>query len=788
MVSGLLLICISCVRQSEEPVSQELKLWYKQPAERWLDALPLGNGRLGVMVHGGVEKEHLGMNISTLWSGAPDNEIDNPEAAEHLDEIRQLLFNGDYSGAQGLCTDYLLGNKNAYGTHLPMAELYINFKHKASGTGGYFRQLDLETAISRVEYNAGDVLFTRECFVSNPDQLIVLHLKADKKGELEFSIALDGGNLPHEISIMDPHTLIIAGRATENKHSNGRSGVNFQGWIRIHDTNGRVDSDDGLIRVSDADHATLLIAANTSYHDRDPAANCRQQLEKLSGVSYRDIRKRHISDYRELFHRVSLDLGKQTQDDLPTDQRLAELEGNPDDPQLYALFYQYGRYLLIASSRENSPLPANLQGIWNDHLASEMQWTCDFHLDINTQQNYWPAEPGNLSECHEPLFRLIEGMVEPGRETARRLYASDGWVAHVFTNAWGYTSPGWGLGWGLHVTGGIWIASHLWHHYEYTGDLVFLRECAYPVLKEAAEFFLDYMVVHPKYGWLVTGPSLSPENRFIAHDGKAYAETMAPTVDIVLIHELFTTVMEASVILDVDQELRESLQAARDKLPQLQIGKYNQLQEWLEDYEEAVPNHRHISHLVALYPGSLITPEDTPGLAAAARVTIERRTGQHNWEDVEWSVGNLINFYARLGDAEMAYQNLHTLLTDHTDHNMLTFSRSGIAGAAHNIFVLDGNTSGANGISEMLVQSYKGKIYLLPALPSEWAEGSIKGVCTRGGFEVDMVWWNGILSKVKILSKLGNPLKLVYGELELSLETRAGASYEFDGDLSLKNK
>jgi len=759
----------------------EWVLWYEQPAWRWLEALPVGNGRLGATVFGGVPQERLALNESTVWSGAPSDRHENPGARAHLAEIRRLFFEGKYGKARDLCAKHLLGRRDSYGTHLPMADLILDFHHPNAVMTGYRRELDLSEAVARVEYAVGGVRFVRETLASNPDNILAMRLTCEKPGQLSFSVGLDCGRLPGEVRAEDDRTLILRGEARETKHSDGTSGVSFECWVRVLAEGGAVRRAGEKIEVGKADAVTLSMVANTTFHDQDPEVLCAAQLDKVADRSFAQLRQAHVADHRRLFGRVDLDLGGQEACARSMERRLADLHVGADDPQLEALFFQYGRYLLVAGSRENSPLPTNLQGIWNDNLACNMGWTCDFHLDINTEQNYWLAEMCNLAECHEPLFRLIESLREPGRRTARTMYGARGWVCHVFTNAWGFTAPGWGLGWGLHPTGGIWIARDFWEYYRFTGDDKFLAERAYPVLREAAEFFLDYLVEHPKYGWLVTGPAVSPENSFRTPDGQVCSESMGPTCDRVLVYDLFSACIEASDILELDADFRARLETARAKLPPLQIGRHGQLQEWLEDYEEAVPNHRHSTHLLALHPTNQITPRDTPELATAARVTIKRRLEQPNWEDVEWSRANLVNYFARLGDAEQAHRHLLGLLREDTDTNLFTFSRGGIAGAPANIFSIDGNFAGAAGIAEMLLQSHNGEIEFLPALPKAWSAGSVRGLRARGGFEVSIEWSDGILSLATVRSSVGDPCCLRYGDVTLNVHLAKDRTLQWDG-------
>ena len=748
------------------PPPSPLTLWYRQPAKRWLEALPVGNGRLGAMVFGGVATERLALNESTFWSGAPDSTHNNPAGRDHLTEIRKLLFDGQYRQAVDLISRDLLGRPGNYGTHLPVGDLLLQMRDVAGEVRDYRRDLDLDQAVAAVGYSVGGVHFTREVIASHADNVVAVRLTADQPGKVSFQMRFKANREPSQVRAQGSDTLLITADARENKHSGGKTGVSLSGLIRAVANGGKVAAQGDSIVVSDANSVTLLIALNTSFKGGKPGDLSQQQLAAAAVRTYASLRERHLADHQPLFRRVALDLGPSAAAPLPTDQRLARLRQGEGDPALVAQFFQYGRYLLIAGSRPDSPLPTNLQGIWNDNLACNMGWTCDFHLDINTQQNYWPAEVCHLSECHEPLFRLIESLREPGRQTAQTVYGARGWVCHVFTNPWGYTAPGWGLGWGMHPTGGIWIGSHLWQRYQFTGDREFLRQHAYPTLKEAAEFFLDYMVEDPKHGWLVTGPATSPENAFVTPNGQgACSEYMGPTCDIVLVRDLFTSCVTASRTLGVDEAFRGQLEVALAKLPPLRVGKHGQLMEWLEDFDEAVPNHRHTSHLIALYPSDQITPTATPDLAKAARVTLQRRLGQPDWEDVEWSRGNLINFYARLGDGDEAHKHVLGLLREDTDADLLTFSRGGIAGAPENIFVVDGNSAGTAGIAEMLLQSHGGQIELLPALPKAWASGSVKGLKARGNVTVDIEWNDGKVSTFKLRSPNPQPVKVrVNGE------------------------
>jgi alpha-L-fucosidase 2 len=754
--------------------STPYKLWYSGEATRWLEALPIGNGRLGGMVFGGITQERIALTESTVWSGAPSTTDINPEGAAHLSQIRQLLFQEEYGRAQKLCEACLLGHPTSFGTSLPLLDLTLQFPWFKNAQR-YRRELDLDEGIVRVEYQAEGHRFVREMFSSNPDDVMVVHLKSDAPEQISLKVGFDKVKLPGKTMFTGSSTLVFRGHAFESLHSDGKQGVGVECHVHVSQLGGQLRAEQDHLQIEKADSIILYVAIATDYRGRIPANVCRQALQVACSKTYAELRRNHVADHQALFRRVQIDLGSQAgAANIPTDQRRKAVEAGNDDSGLCALFFQYGRYLTIAGSRRNSLLPLALQGIWNDGLASSMGWTDDFHLDINTEQNYWLAEVGNLSESQTPLFALIEELRTSGRRTATALYGAPGWVSHVVTNPWGYTSPGWGLGWGIFVTGGVWIALQLWEHFRFTGDEQFLRQQVYPVFKEAAEFFLAYMVEHPTRHWLVTGPSDSPENSFVTPSGGRCSESMGATCDRVLVDALFSKCLEAQVLLSVDPSFGKRLQQAKQNLPPLQIGRFGQLQEWLEDFEEAEPNHRHTSHLIALYPEDQISPEKTPALANAARVTLERRIHQPNWEDTEWSRANLVNYYARLWDGESAHHHLMGLIAKATEDNLLTYSRAGVAGASQNIFAIDGNTAGAAGMAEMLLQSQGEALHLLPALPEAWPDGDVSGLCARGGFQVAIRWRSNRLVSATISSKQSASCKVRYGKAVLPVKVTPG--------------
>jgi alpha-L-fucosidase 2 len=747
----------------DKSIVHKNELWFSNPASRWMEAVPVGNGRIGGMIYGGTSAERIDLTESTVWSGAPSDKDVNPTALENLGRIRELMFAGKYAEGGELCQQHLLGNGKSFGTHLPMATLELALQ----GDGpvqDYRRSLNLDEALVYVDYTRSGLRFHREIFSSNPDDVFVVRQTCDRPKSINCSVSFAKLTLPGNVTIEGSDTLVLKGHAFEHLHSDGKQGVAFETRIRLVSEGGQITAQDGSLQVRGANAITLHVAVSTDFRGADASARCVQTLQALRNKTFAQLRAAHIEDHQSLFHRVAIDLGGNPSAELkPTDERRKAVQAGEADPGLSALFFQYGRYLTIAGSRANSPLPLALQGIWNDGLASSMGWTDDFHLDINTEQNYWAAEVGNLSECQSPVFDFVDGLRVAGRSTAREMYGAPGWVAHVVTNPWGFTAPGWGLGWGIFPTGGYWIALQLWEHYRFTADKQFLQQRVYPVFKEAAEFFLAYMVTHPKHGWLVTGPSVSPENWFISPGGKHCSESMGPTVDRVFVHSLLSACIEASTTLGIDDQFRASAKAALDRLPPFQIGKHGQLQEWLEDFDEAEPGHRHMSHLLSLYPEHQISPVATPALAAAARVTIERRISQPNWEDSEWGRALLVNFYARLLDGESAHKHFVGIIAKSAEDSLLAYSRGGVAGAESNIFSLDGNTAGAAGLAEMLLQSQAEEIHLLPALPSAWPQGKISGLCARGGVEVSLSWAEGKLVSASLKSRQGGTHSVRYG-------------------------
>ena len=732
------------------------RLWYRQPAGDWNEALPVGNGRLGAMIFGYPNHEKLQLNEETLWAGSPiDN--NNPAALEALPLVRQALFAGDYARASALAEKSLLGTPPRIRSYQPLGDLLIDLEDVRAGAE-YERALDLRDGIATVVCETPEgVRIGREVFSSAADDVLVVRIEAGRGATITGTIRLARAK-DASTRAASRNELVLSGRIVDQPDplsGPGGEHMRFAAALRVLAQGGNVTAVGEALRVEGARGVTILLAAATDYDparlasdpELDPAARSSETLSKARRYSYRELRARHVAEHRSLFDRVSLDLGGPPETAaLPTDERLERVKAGGEDAGLAALYFQYGRYLLMGSSRRPAVLPANLQGIWNQDFAAA--WNSDFHTNINLQMNYWPAEVANLPETVPPLADFVGRLTVPGAVTARKTYGTRGWTLHHLTDPFGRTGVADGV-WGVSPMAGPWMTFPLWDHYEFTGDTGFLREVAYPIIKGSAEFVADFLVPSPE-GWLVTAPSHSPENAYVdPKTGKAESLTYAATIDIEIARALFENCIRAAGILGVDAEFSARLKELGKKLPPLQIGRFGNIQEWIKDYDEAEPGHRHMSHMLALYPLAQVTPE-TPELFEAAKRTIARRL-EHGGGQTGWSRAWIVSFYARLLEGETAYQNLLTLLRKSTLKNLFD---------THPPFQIDGNFGGAAGIAEMLVQSHRGFIQVLPALPAAWAEGRFIGLCARGGFELDAAWSGGRIIELRIRSKAGGRLRL----------------------------
>lgn len=745
--------------------SQTQLMWYDKPADEWMKSLPIGNGRLGAMVYGGVECERLALNESTMWSGMYDPNQEIPFGSERLKALRQLYFDGKLTQGHSIAHDSLRGLKHSFGTHLPIGDLRMEFLYDDDDScSNYRRSLNLDEAVAAVEYEKGGIKFRREYIASNPKGVLAFCITADKEKSISFTLGLDMLR-DNAVIKSDGNLLTFEGQALHPMH--GPGGVNYYGCIAVKNDGGSVEGTSQELRVSDADAVTVIVNVRTDYNREDcekPLTDykedCIAAVETALAEEFSDMRKEHVADYAALFSRVKLQLGNEPESQLTIEERWHAMKQGGDDVALQALFFQYGRYLLIASSRENSPLPIALQGFFNDNLACNMAWTNDYHLDINTQQNYWISNVGNLAECNAPLYTYIAHLAKYGEGTARKVYGCNGWTAHTTANVWGFTAPSDAIWWGLFPTASSWIATHLWTQYEYVQDKEYLKNTAYPLLKGNARFLLDYMTEDPNTGYLVTGPSISPENSF-GYEGGNYCAAMMPTVDRVLVYEILNACIRSSEILAIDKEFADSARAAIEKLPPLRTNKYGGLREWYEDYDDVNVNHRHTSHLHAFYPYSQITLKSTPELAEAVNNSLTRRITAEGWEDVEWSRANSICYYARLKNSAEAYHCVNKLIADLSRENLMTISAQGIAGAPCDIYAFDGNPAGAAGIAEMLVQCHESYVELLPALPQQWADGSFEGLCVKGGAEVSAQWKNSEVTSASLKATADGTFRLL---------------------------
>ena len=777
-----------------ERAARQSLLWYDRPAAAFEEALPLGNGRTGAMVFGGPASDRFLLNDSTLWTGGPIDPAANPDAINWLPRVREALFKGDFKSADTL-TRRIQGRFSQ--SYAPLGDLYIDTPGIAAGQAtGYRRELDLATAITRTTFAVGDVRLSREAFVSYPDKLLVVRLSASAPGGLAFALRFTS-QLRHEVTVAANGDLLLSGRAPVHAEPNYRQdikdpvvydegpnprGTRFAARARILSTDGKAGRGAVTITLEGATTALVAVAIDTSFagFDRepaegpDPARSTLARLDAATGRSFDSLLAAHTTDVGTLVGRVSLDFGRTAQDGKPTDVRLREYAAGAADPGLEALYFQFGRYLLISGSRPGSPA-LNLQGIWNPHMRPP--WSSNYTVNINTEMNYWPAETTNLAECHQPLLRFIGDLATTGAVTARHFYGAGGWCVHHNSDIWALSNPVGDFGqgdprWANWPMAGVWMSQHLWERYAFGGDAAWLRATGYPLMKGAAEFAMDWLVEGPD-GFLVTAPSTSPENAYRTPDGYTGVVSIMTTSDLALIRGLFLNVIQAADTLGIDAEFRAAVKATLDRLPPYKIGRRGNLQEWYFDWDDPEPEHRHVSHLIGLYPDDQISPLDTPELAAAVKRSIELRgDGGTGWAKA-WKIG----LWARLHDGDHAYRMLRTHLQYVAASGETQMKGGGTYPNlfdAHPPFQIDGNFGGTAGIAEMLLQSHRGEVHLLPALPAAWATGSVRGLRARGGYTVDMRWREGKLESAVISADRSGKVRVRYGQSTADHPVTAG--------------
>ena len=753
----------SCKIKEAEPAQVPLKLWYESPAENWNEALPIGNGSLGAMIYGIPEKEKIVLNEETIWTGHKIYDRDKKDGHKYIRKVQSLLMDGKYVEAEKLAREKILTDRLESGmmTNQMLANFFIEMVG-VEGYTNYKRELDLNNSIATVSFEKEGIHYFREAFSSYPDKVMVFRFGADKPRKINLKAWIERTENT-KIEIID-NSIVFS------EHVGNGDGVKFASVLNFEVSGGKLSEDDGKIKIENASQVIVRVVAASDYREGEPMAICGERLKTVMSVTYDKLLRFHVDDYKKLFDRVKFQITENDGNDLPTNLRLDNVKNGSEDDYLTQLLYQYGRYLLISSSRPGS-LPANLQGIWVDGF--DPPWNADYHININIQMNYWLSELTNLTECHVPFLEFIGTLREMGRLTAKETYGCKGFVAHHTTDPWGMTACFGDPEYGMWPLGAAWSCQHLFTHYEFTGDKKFLGEYAYPIMKEAAEFFVDLMVVDPKSGMLLSGPSISPENRFITKDGQVATMNMAPSMDREIITDLFQNCISACEILGIDEEFKQDLQNKLTKIPPLVVASDGRLMEWVEEFKEEDPGHRHVSHLFGLHPSNQITQQHTPQLFEAAKKTLEHRLANGGGH-TGWSRAWMISFWARLKETEKAYGNLLVLQQKCLLGNLFD---------THPPFQIDGNFGYVSGVTEMLIQSHAGEIELLPTLPSAWKDGEIKGIKAKGGFEIGMKWENGTLSQVEITSLLGNPCKIRYKNEIKEFQTEVGKVLQLNSEL-----